>query len=70
MSFAAEHMVIALTKSKTDQYRDGSTVMVERSGTTTFPVALLEWYFSKAALIQSSIALIIHGLLNIHSAVN
>ena len=64
VSFAAEHMVITLPRSKTDQYRDGSTVMVARSGTPTCPVAMLEQYFSKAALIQSSTALVFRGIVN------
>ncbi len=32
------HMQLRLRKSKTDQYRDGSRVIVARTGTSTFPV--------------------------------
>ena len=64
MSFSAEHMVITLPKSKTDQFRDGSTVMVARSGPPTCPVAMLECYFSKVALVRSSTALVFRGIVN------
>ena len=62
VSFAAGHMAISLPKSKTDQYRDGATVMVARSGTSTCPVAMLERYFDKAALTQSSTSLVFRGI--------
>ena len=62
VSFVAGHMAISLPKSKTDQYRDGVTVMVARSGTSTCPVAMLERYFDKAALTQSSTSLVFRGI--------
>ena len=42
VSFAAEHVSISLPKSKTDQYRDGATVIAARLGNQTYPVAMLE----------------------------
>ena len=50
ISFNAESMSISLPKSKTDQYRVGSTVLVARSASMTCPVAIMEQYFSRAEL--------------------
>ena len=54
VSFAAEHVSISLPKSETDQYRDGATVIVAWSGNQTYPVAILEQYFDRAAMDRSS----------------
>ena len=50
MSFGAESMSISLPKSKTDQYRQGSSVLVARSATGTCPVAIVEKYLRKVEL--------------------
>ena len=49
--FEKEQMIVKITSSKTDQYRDGATVPVARSGLSTCPVAMLERY---CALAQAS----------------
>ena len=64
VSFAAESMTISLPKSKTDQYRDGSAVVVARSGTQTCPVTMLEKYFKKAALSCGSNDLVFRGIVH------
>ena len=64
VTFAAEHMAISLPKSKTDQYREGSTVMVARSGTQICPVAMLERYFEKAALGSGTTELAFRGIVH------
>ena len=43
ISFGAESMSITLTKSKTDQYRQGTTVLMARSAWETCPVAIRPW---------------------------
>ena len=43
-------MSINLPRSKTDQYREGSSVVIAQSGTPTCPVAVLEQYFTWSAL--------------------
>ena len=67
VSFAAEQMCIKLPKSKTDQYSDGSTIMVARSGAQTCPVAMLEHYFEKAALDRSSTGFVFRGIVRTKS---
>ena len=64
VSFAAGSMTINLPKSKTDQFRDGSAVVVARSGTQTCPVAMLEQYFEKAALKLGSTDLVFRGIVH------
>ena len=54
VAFAAEHMAVSLPKSKTDQFRNSSTVVVARSWTATCPVAMLERYYERAALDHGS----------------
>ena len=44
-----------------DQFRDGSAVVVARSVTQTCPVAMLEQYFERADLNQSSTDLVFRG---------
>ena len=41
----AESMIINVASSKTDQYREGSSIVVARTGTETCPVSMLERYF-------------------------
>ena len=48
------YMTVHITSSKTDQYRQGDTVMVARTGTSTCPVAMLERYAAAASIELSS----------------
>ena len=50
LKFVATNMSISLSKSKTDQYKESSSVLVAWSGTQTCPGAMLEHYLEKATL--------------------
>ena len=67
VSFAAGHMSVSLPKSKTDQYREGATVVVARSGIQTCPVAMLERYFERAMLSRGSKDLVFRGIVHTKS---
>ena len=45
-----EFVKITIASSKSDVYRDGSSVPLARSGTVTFPYTILSRYFHPAAL--------------------
>ena len=47
-------MVVRVTASKTDQYRDGAEVVIARSGSKTCPVTRLEEYCKIAGICHSS----------------
>ena len=42
ITFNASHMVIRISSSKTDQYRQGDNVVVARTGSSKCPVTMLE----------------------------
>ena len=48
--FAAHSMSVHITSSETDQYHEGASVLVARTGSSICPVAMLERYFSLAGL--------------------
>ena len=48
------HMEVHITSSKTDQYRQGDSVVVARTGSATCPVALLERYYGMTAITRES----------------
>ena len=50
--FHPGHMVVKISSSKTDQYRDGAEVPVVRSGTMSCPVMRLEQYYQTAGISQ------------------
>ena len=43
-------MAIRIIRSKTDQLRQGDSVVVARTGTSTCPVAMLERYFARTGM--------------------
>ena len=43
--FNAEGMIINIVSSKTDQYREGSSLVIARTGGLTCPVGMMEKYF-------------------------
>ena len=45
VTFSTESMSVRIRSSKTDQYRQGDTVLMARTGSPTCPVAMLEQYF-------------------------
>ena len=54
ITFSHTRMSIHILSSKTDQYRQGDSVLVGRTGSSTCPVAMLERYDSMAALPKQS----------------
>ena len=46
ITFSSESMSAHITSSKTDQYRQGDSVLVARTGSALCPVAMLERYYS------------------------
>ena len=50
IAFVTESMTINITSSKIDQYREGSSLVIARTGTPTHPVAMMERYFSMGGL--------------------
>ena len=53
-----------ITSSKTDQYRDGATVPVARSGLLTCPVAMLERYYALAQTTSSDERYLFRGIVH------
>ena len=43
-------ILIQIVRSKTDQLRQGDSVVVARTGTSTCPVAMLEQYFARTGM--------------------
>lgn len=52
--FYDEKMELSITSSKTDQFRQGASVPIARSGRDTCPVAMLQKYFEVAKLSHAS----------------
>ena len=52
--FGGTHMAIHIASSKTDQYRQGNTVIVVRTGSNTCPVSMLEQYYEMASISKES----------------
>ena len=50
VAFGTESMTITIVSSKTDQYREGSSLVIARTGTLTCPVAMMEKYFFMGGL--------------------
>ena len=65
--FSADSMQVKIPKSKTDQYRDGASVLVARTNSPTCPVAMLERYYAMASLEQSSSAYVFRGIVSTKS---
>ena len=62
--FSAESMSVHVTSSKTDQYRQGASVLVARSGMPTCPVDMLERYFALAGMSSTSKLRLFHGIVH------
>ena len=58
----AESMIINVASSKTDQYREGSSLVVARTGTETCPVSMLERYFTMGGLCHTSHERVFRGI--------
>lgn len=63
VSFEKDHMVIRITSSKTDQYRDGAGVVIARVESPVCPVRQLEEYYELAELSQVSTQKLFRGII-------
>ena len=62
VTFNDKHMEVHIVSSKTDQYRQGDSVMVARTGSLTCPVAMLERYYAMAAITKESRLRLFRGI--------
>ena len=60
--FGKTSMSVRIIASKTDQYRQGDSIIVARTGTKTCPVAMMERYFLMGSLAQSSSLPVFRGI--------
>ena len=54
IEFHTEHMSVYIHKSKTDQLREGNSVVIAQTGGYLCPVTLLQLYFSQAEINENS----------------
>ena len=52
--FNEQGMVAKIVLSKTDQFREGSSLVIARTGTTTCPVDMMEGYYYMVGLVPAS----------------
>ena len=64
LSFADAVLSVHVSSSKTDQFRQGDTVVIARTGNITCPVAMLERYITAAEISLSSDLLLFRGVVN------
>ena len=62
IAFSQTGMRVRILSGKTDQSRQGDTVLVTRSGSTMCPVAMMERYFLHAKLSQILSLLLFRGI--------
>ena len=62
ITFSGGNMAVHILSSKTDQYRQGDTVLVARTNSPMCPVAMMERYFALAGLSHSSPLLVFRGI--------
>ena len=62
IAFSTNRMAVHITSSKTDQYRQGDSVVVARTGSVTCPVSMLERYYTMAALSKHSKLRLFRGI--------
>ena len=58
----AEGMTVCIRSSKTDQYRQGDTVLIARTGSATCPVAMMERYLEMASISPTSSLCLFRGI--------
>ena len=64
LKFTEQCMTIHITSSKTDQYRQGDSVVVARTGSPTCPVAMMERYIAMAQISSSSKLRLFRGIVH------
>ena len=62
VQFTEEHMSVHIKSSKTDQYRQGDSVIVARTRKSTCPVAMMERYMLMAEISTSSSSKLFRGI--------
>ena len=67
VTFNTEGMVIHIASSKTDQYREGASLVIARTGTATCPVSIMQRYFSMGQLVHESQDFIFSGIMHTKS---
>ena len=60
-------MVIRISSSKTDQYRQGDSVVVARTGSSKYPVTMLERYYAMASISKESKLRLFRGIVSTKS---
>ena len=64
LSFADAVLSVHVSSSKTDQFRQGDTVVIARTGNITCPVAMLDKYLAAAEISLSSDLLLFRGVVH------
>ena len=64
VQFTSQSMSVHITSSKTDQYREGASVLVARSRSPTCPVAMMERYFVAAGIERGSKLRLFRGIVH------
>ena len=67
VAFNPEGMVIQITFSKTDQYREGASLVIACTGTPTCPVSMMQRYFSMGQLVHDSQDYLFRGIMHTKS---
>ena len=62
ITFNSESMVVRVQSSKTDQYRDGASLVIARTGLPTCPVAMMERYFHRRELESTHKGFVFRGV--------
>ena len=56
-----------ITSSKTDQYREGASLVIAHTGTPTCPVSMMQRYFSMGQLVHDSQDYLFRGIMHTKS---
>ena len=64
LQFTADAMTVHISSSKTDQYRQGDTVLIARTGAETCPVVMLERYIKATDTPLSSSLHLFRGIVH------
>ena len=67
VTFNAKGMVVKIESSKTDQYREGASLVIARTGQVTCPVAMMERYCRMGEVDHSSQAKLFRGIVHAKS---
>ena len=62
VAFHDTHMEVHITSSKTDQYRQGNKVIVARTGSHTYPMAMLERYYAMGSITKDAKLRLFRGI--------